>query len=370
MIRAMLTPFDELTCHQAVSTFDAPQSSDRAWTEKMWFNLHDVRGRVVLASGIGVYPNRNVMDGFACLNVHHEQQVNLRLSRELRPRIADLQIGPLTVQVLEPFKRIRLALDESSHGFSYELELIGRVPPHEELPQFGRNKGRVFVHTCRYAQLGRARGVIRLDGKSWDVKEDEWYAQRDHSWGIRLGVGQHEPGIQTSDVATFNSLMINWLTAQFDDWAVYYYLIEKATGKVDFLSGAVVRGFGDDSVEIPITAVEHDFKYHDASARMQSGRVVLHCEDGAHVELQMRELNSMYLRGGAYAGFKGYTHGTYMGPSWSDGERFELARPGCADEVHGLDDTVCEYRSGNQVGYGIIENMILPPFPKYGFGRL
>jgi len=35
--------------------------------------------------------------------------------------------------------------------------------------------------------------------------------------------------------------------------------------------------------------------------------------------------------------------------------------------MHGLDDTVVEVRMGNEVGYGIVENLILPPFPKYGY---
>src|SRR5262249_14442526 len=149
-----------------------------------------------------------------------------------------------TIEIVEPFKRVRLALGENAQGASFELDLIMRVPPHEEEPQFERHRGRLFLNTCRYAQLGRARGVIRLDGRSYDVHEDEWYAQRDHSWGVRLGVGQHEAGLQNSDVVTYNSMMINWLTAQFDDWAVYYYLIERGDGRVQFLSGAVVRGFG------------------------------------------------------------------------------------------------------------------------------
>ena len=49
----MLTKFDELTCHQIVSTFDGPESTDRAWTEKMWFNLHDTRGEICVAAGVG-----------------------------------------------------------------------------------------------------------------------------------------------------------------------------------------------------------------------------------------------------------------------------------------------------------------------------
>jgi hypothetical protein len=56
-----------------------------------------------------------------------------------------------------------------------------------------------------------------------------------------------------------------------------------------------------------------------------------------------------------------------MGPSWFDGETWEVGDPKTADEVHGLDDTVCEATCDGQKGYGIMENLILPPFPRYGF---
>ena len=68
----MLTRFDEWTCHQTVETFAYPATSDRAWTEKLWMNLHDPDGQFALALGLGVYPNRNVMDGFACLRMGHD----------------------------------------------------------------------------------------------------------------------------------------------------------------------------------------------------------------------------------------------------------------------------------------------------------
>ncbi|MGC4113242.1 MAG: hypothetical protein QM765_00890 [Myxococcales bacterium] len=33
--------------------------------------------------------------------------------------------------------------------------------------------------------------------------------------------------------------------------------------------------------------------------------------------------------------------------------------------MHGLDDTVMEIKCNGKVGYGIMENMVIPPFKKY-----
>jgi len=127
----MLTKFDEFHCHQIVDTLDHVLDSDRQWTEKYWMNLHDKTGEVVLATGFGVYPNRNVMDGYGCVNIDNKTQHNIRLSRELRPQIEDLKIGPLSWEVIEGLKRIHVALDENEYGISYDLEFVGRVPAQQ-----------------------------------------------------------------------------------------------------------------------------------------------------------------------------------------------------------------------------------------------
>ncbi|MBW2261910.1 MAG: hypothetical protein JRG91_08060 [Deltaproteobacteria bacterium] len=363
----MLTKFDELTCHQTIATFDGPATSDRAWAEKLWCNVHDTEGKLVLATGFGIYPNRNVIDGFGCVNVHNEVQHNLRLSRELRPRIDEIALGPLSYQVLEPFRRIAIRMDENDRGLSYDIEFIGTFDPGEEEPQFGRSAGRVHVHTCRYAQLGRARGWVEVDGTRFDIDESSHFAQRDHSWGIRMGVGAPEQGVQETDVATYIGMMINWLTVQFEDWGAYLYYIERHDGRVQRLSGSVVGRAGEAKEPIPITGVEHEYTYHDGAPRMKSGHVVLTLADGSTRALEMRELTTMYLRGGAYLGYKGAAHGLWLGPSWSDGESWRLSEPGVTDETHGLNDTVVEVSSDGKKGYGIVENLILPPFPRYGF---
>jgi hypothetical protein len=363
----MLTNYDEFTCHQTVSTFDHPDTSDRAWTEKLWCNIHDTKGELVLATGFGIYPNRNVIDGYGCVNIRNREQFNMRISRALRPKIDEIALGPLSYKVLEPYRKIRITMAENKYGISYDLEFIGSMHPGEEEPQYGRSRGRIYVNTCRYAQLGRARGWVKVEGNKYDIDENNFYAQRDHSWGIRMGVGAPEQGVQALDHEKFIAMMINWLTIQFKDWGIYCYLIEKDDGSIDRLSGSVVGAMANGLQPVPIVSVEHQFEYHPGSQRMKSGRMVFTCADGRKIEVTMKELTTMYLRGGAYVGYKGYRHGTWMGEYWENGEKWNIGDEAVANDVHGLDDTVVEVRCGNEVGYGIIENMIFAPFRKYKF---
>lgn len=363
----MLTKFDEMTCHQDVLTFDQPATSDRAWTEKIWCHVHDRTGRLSVVAGLGVYPNRNVMDGYGCACVGQERQVNLRLSRELRPRIDETAVGPLRYEVVEPFRRIHVTLGENDQDLTFDLELLLDREPAEEDPQFGRSRGKVFVNTCRYAQSGRARGRVTALGETFDLDEATTLSHRDHSWGIRMGVGAPEAGVQEPDIASFLGMMINWSTFRFDGFGLTCYLIEKADGTVTRLTGHKVYPAGDGRPSVPIVGVEHDFRYHPGSARMASGEMTLALADGSRLELSMKELTTMYLRGGGYLGVDGFFHGLWMGPSWSTGEVWQVGDPKVANEAHGLDDTVCEVRCGDAVGYGIMENLVLPPFPRYGF---
>ncbi|NMC72623.1 MAG: hypothetical protein GYA57_21555 [Myxococcales bacterium] len=365
----MLTKFDEWTCHQTVQTFDQVGSTDRAWTEKLWCNVHDATGGLVLATGFGVYPNRNVQDGFACVNVENRRQHNLRVSRVLRPRIDEVAVGPLRYEVLEPFRRIRLTCGDNPRGIRFDLEFRGRFAPGEEEPQVGTAFGRTFVHTCRYAQVGRAQGWIEVEGRRVEVTEDRFYAQRDHSWGQRMGVGLPEQGVQFTDIAAFRGMLILWTTLQLPDRAFTLYYIEGADGRVQRLTGHVCPRLESGAPTVPITEVQHEFRYHPRSARMSGGRLVLAAADGGRWELELQERTTMYLRGGGYTGYRGYYHGLWMGPEWQDGETFEVSDERVANEVHGLDDTVVEVRCGGEVGYGIVENLILPPFPRYGFAE-
>lgn len=40
----MITKYDEMFCHQAVSTFDRPGTSAREWTERAWITIYAIAG--------------------------------------------------------------------------------------------------------------------------------------------------------------------------------------------------------------------------------------------------------------------------------------------------------------------------------------
>ncbi|MBI3689925.1 MAG: hypothetical protein HY239_04485, partial [Mycolicibacterium aromaticivorans] len=60
----MLGPLDEYPVHQAPLPIAWPNSSDRNFYDRSYFNAHDRTGDIFLITGIGYYPNLGVKDAY------------------------------------------------------------------------------------------------------------------------------------------------------------------------------------------------------------------------------------------------------------------------------------------------------------------
>jgi len=187
----MLTPMDDTLWHQLPTTFDHVATSDPRFFDRYWFAAIDPHGAGTLQLTLGAYQNMNVMDGgFVAIDAESGKQHNVRTSRSLRPHYAPA-CGPLRVEVLEPLARFRLFVAPGAHGAAGELEWRGVLPAQEERPRFTRIRGRVVEESRRFDQIGECSGWLELAGKRIEVKD--WWATRDHSWGVRENMGVDEP---------------------------------------------------------------------------------------------------------------------------------------------------------------------------------
>lgn len=361
----MLTKYDEFLCHQTVSTFNSVHTSAREWTERIWVSVHDTSGTYHLVTGVGVYPNRNIMDAFACLAVEGKTQYNVRASRELRPGIDEVRVGPLSYEIVEPLRRIRCGLDENEYGLSYDIELEATMSPHEEGTQYAEVRGRVEENVKRYVQVGRPKGRLNVEGRSCEIEGSRWLAERDHSWGIRRGGGVPESGVQPGEIP--EGYLFHFILTQFEDWGVSYHTRENWEGKPLHFSGALYYPVDEGKEGIELKGLEHEFTFRPDIRQIDGGRSVVDLADGSKRELSFRPLSVCYLKAGGYFGFRGFTHGLWLGPNFLDGEKLELTDSNVIKEVSFLDDVMCEVRCGDQVGYGIVEMVVIGRFPKYGY---
>ena len=90
----------------------------------------------------------------------------------------DTSVGPLSVEVLEGLRTLRVRCDENEWGISADLTFTGTVDALEEPRTFIRRYGRVIQDVTRYAQVGVWEGTITAAGRTFDVTPDVWKGAR------------------------------------------------------------------------------------------------------------------------------------------------------------------------------------------------
>ena len=165
--------------------------SDFNWDDGYYFGVYNGDEGIFLYTGLRVTPNADMVGCYAGVSVKGHQ-TTFRASRVWRPDYATA-IGPYRFEVIEPYREIRLVLEPNESGVEFDLRWLGLAPAHIESHHFARKRGRITTDQTRYTQSGTAEGWIQVGDKRWDVRPHEWYADRDHSWGL------YEPRAPLSD---------------------------------------------------------------------------------------------------------------------------------------------------------------------------
>jgi hypothetical protein len=369
---------DEFLNHQTTNSFSTVATADYSWTEKIWATLIRKDGGLQVNFGLGKYTNRGVVDGFAGIARGLEQRT-VRASGALRHDRNPIELGPLRYEVLTPLDRMRLSLAENAaQPLQFDLQWEGYLPPFFE----GRDwklearTGRALTDVIRYHQSGTVSGWVLIDGERIEVKPDEWFGVRDHSWGIREHVG-HDP----SDLAPnehdvlARSLHVNWLVSHLrrPDGSVYelaYYFRENGHGLQHF-TGYINEA---DGTQLTILKAWPEFEYRRRDLALLRGKVHVFVDrrDGPGLEQRTFEIETLNpqigfrLNPALYMPWKGAIHGSWKGENHIEGEciadtdaEFTLAQ-NMAWQVRDRPFRICE---GDAMGYGDVETVVIGDWP-------
>ena len=237
----MLSTWDEMLCHQLPATMDQVHTDNPEWTERIYLSAYNVREKdTILGVGIGQYPNKNVQDGFVTV-WRRGKQYNFRASRRLRPRIEEVKIGPLSVEVIEGLRRLRVRLADNPSSLRLDLEWTAAMNPHEEEHDFRESGGKTVQDISRFDQAGRARGVLQVDGATITLDEQHWWSHRDRSWGTRRPLRTEASDTKRT---TFAPFLFSWSVAQFREYALHWRFVERGAGRYSYFSGERVLPLG------------------------------------------------------------------------------------------------------------------------------
>jgi hypothetical protein len=363
---------DEGLNHQIADTFATVAESDRAWTEKIWVSIAKADGSLQADFGLGKYHNRGVIDGFGGISRGREQWT-VRASRELDSAPEETSVGPVQYEIVEPLRQVRVRLEPNDRQpISFDLVLAAVTPPFFEERNVARDRrtGRIDVDVVRYHQGGWASGTITVDGETHDVRPEEWFGFRDHSWGVRQSVGVSPadviPSPRRADIPS--SRMI-WSPSFFrrPDGTYYETALFLTGGAWANYSSAYVND--ETGKQAAVRNVEPRLEYDPRTRFVRGGELLLVMDSGEErvIEVEAPGAAGFFLRTAGYGNWAGALHGTWRGPLHLDGEYVA----DCWDDEHLQEfgqfrDTPIRVREGDAVGFGIMESIISGVWPNLG----
>ena len=359
---------DDMLGHQTSSPMSQPAMADvggAVFTERFWYMGTLVPdGSVVFGAGLGYYPNRGVMDGYAGVTIDGVQY-SFRGSRHTERNPLRTEIGPFRITVREGLQSHRIELEGSGEGLSLDLEYQASLPPNDEGRDILERLGVVIADVQRYVQFGYYTGWIEVNGRRISFDGKQFWGARDRSWGLRLEARTDET--HHPPVTRFKPLLWVWFCAQFNDHGIHFFLKETAPGETrSFVGNETYAEFG--KAARAIRAVEHELEWFDDlyGQHIKSGVFVIHFEDGTQRVLKMQALpGRFYLKAGLYGGLDGWFQGDDRGGLHCTQDVWNHADPVTRAKLRTLAEQVVEFDDGGVIGYGTIQSGVAAGYPKY-----
>jgi len=272
-----LTAADELFVHQIPEPLPNVVTHHHHWRESYFFVLHprDGAGDVVILT-MAHFPARGVMDALQLGRVG-EQFVYGRHERAYGGDPHTTVVGPVGVEVVEPFRTVRLhvAADPAA-PVALDLTFTARTPAYGLRRGTMKAGHEIVWDQSHMFQSGVFDGTYTHGGVTREV--DAWWGQRDHSWGIR-------------DHARCPLWM--WLAVQLPDGMLGVWHWEYANGARVYTDGCFAPA--GDGEPVPVVDFRHDLRWTDAAGapvdygrdgegvRGLAGRVVFTLEGGREI---------------------------------------------------------------------------------------
>jgi hypothetical protein len=362
----MLDPLDDLPIHQTAEPVAHTVSGDRNHYDRYWFNGYFPDGSLFFAVALGLYPNRQVMDAAVSI-VRDGVQTSLHASRRAPRERSDTRVGPITIRVDEPLRRLTVAVAANESGIAGELTFVARTVAVEE-PRFtirGPGGRAVFDYT-RLTQFGRWEGWLAGGGDRIEVTGA--VGTRDRSWGIRP-VGEREvqaPG-------PLPQFFWQWAPVNFDDVCTHFDVQEDGEGRRSHHNGVILPVIGEGDPVLadvePMASVACDVAWRPGTRRADRATVTLRPRRGADHVVVLEPLLDFQMCGLGYL-HPEWGHGLWKGEEAIGVESWTLAEvdPMAPQNLHV--QQLCRATMGERVGTGVLELLVIGPHQPSGFTSL
>jgi hypothetical protein len=359
----VLTKADDYPIHQTAEPI-AYSGTDRNFYDRYFFNGYGPDGESFFAGAMGIYPHLNVID--ASFSVIHEgKQRNVHASRCLNMERMDTHVGPISVEVVEPLRRLRLRVDDRKHGVRADLLFTGRARVLEE-PRFTHRIGpRTFMDLTRMTQNGAYEGWIEVEGKRIEVSPDRFRGTRDRSWGVR-NVGA--PDAQPLAPTVLPQFYWLWAPLNFDDCVTLFDVNTDAKGVVWHANG-VVAPLGDVEPE-RMAAADASVAWRSGTRHAARATILFRRHDGGDIQIVLEPEFQFFMAGLGYFNPE-WGHGLWKGDDAAGYDAYDLSKVNETDPLFLHVQAFCRARMRDgdheRRGIGVLEQLVIGPHEPSGF---
>ena len=281
--------------------------------------------------------------------------------------------GPFRIEILEPMKNIRVVLDDNETGIGADLQWIPRSAhfPEDHQRLTPEQIGRWMIAT-RMNQFGFWSGELHLPDETITLDVANTYGTKDRSWGIRPVGDSVSPGAPLPP----KGLKFFWAPLHWPDHVTHMACFEGDKGEVWHWDGFQlpaypeidqIPGIEDPDIE-RFVSVSHNFTWLPKTRRVSGGHISIQLQDSEPLEIEIEPMVSVLMKGLGY-GHPEWGHGQWKGELAIFGESWNLSEidPLAPENIHIQE--VVRVRNGVSQGVGVLEQLVVGPYPKYGFSK-
>lgn len=254
-----LTPADEYFYHQIPEPLPNVVTLHDHWRESLFFVAHQptALGDVIVLT-MAHFPKREELDSLQMGRIGGD----FIMARHQRPYAGDphtMKVGAASVDIIEPFKTVKLSVDAAASPVGLDLTFTARTQAYALRRGTMRAGPEIIWDQSHMIQSGRFNGSYTYKGQTYEVKD--WWGQRDHSWGIR----NHQ-----------RCPLWMWLAIQLPDGMFSVWNWEYANGAPVYMDGCWAPA--DESDPVPVVDFRHDLHWTGTD-----GKPVDYGRDGENV---------------------------------------------------------------------------------------
>ena len=366
----MISKLDDYPIHQTAEPIALTASSDRFTYDRFWYNGHAKDGSFYFGIGLCRYPNLGIVDSSFSVVVDGRQYA-FHGSRRASAEPSDLDVGPFKLFILEPMGRHRLIIEANETNIECDLVFTPKTGVIPEGRQTLRNERHLVMDATRIDQFGSWQGTIRIEGQEIAVNADTTFGLKDRSWGIRPVGAPYEGGapINSFQPLHFMWLPIHWqnrctLAGWFEDEGGYQWHTDQAI--VPIHSNPEAIEINDPEMQLWQGCVGHQVKLKPGTRQALSGTFRMNNKNGDHLEITVEPALIHRMKGLGYM-HPEWGHGKWQGELAIAGESWNCddADPLALENIH-IQQTVIA-RCGDDVGYGVLEQLHIGPHQGHGF---